>query len=104
MPVRDGIPERRAWDALIRDSDGETGVELEQRLYDVQSQTRRLMLKWRDSGVERLLIVLADTRCNRRALAEFPDYFQAVPRLKTSKVLDLLEAGQRPPTGLIFFS
>lgn len=103
LPARDGVPERRAWDALIRDSDGDTGVELEQRLYDVQSQTRRILLKWRDSGVERLLVVLADTRTNRRVLAEFSDYFQALPRLKTSHVLRLLEAGRRPPTGLILF-
>lgn len=103
LPAREGAPERRAWDALIRDSDGETGVELEQRLYDVQSQTRRILLKWRDSGAERLLLVLADTRTNRRVLAEFPDYFQALPRLRTSSVLRLLEAGRRPPTGLILF-
>ncbi|MGI8928550.1 MAG: hypothetical protein ACR2H0_03655 [Candidatus Limnocylindrales bacterium] len=41
---------------------------MEQRLYDVQAQTRRILLKWRDSGVERLLLVLADTRVNRRVL------------------------------------
>ena len=76
---------------------------MEQRLYDVQAQTRRILLKWRDSGVDRLQLVLADTRANRRVLAEFPDYFQALPRLKTSYVLALLEAGRRPPTGLILF-
>lgn len=103
LPARDGVPERRAWDALIRDSDGETGVELEQLLYDVQSQTRRMLLKWRDSGAERLLLVLADTRTNRRVLAEFADYFLQLPRLRTSHVLRLLEAGRRPPTGLILF-
>lgn len=81
----------------------ETGVELEQRLYDVQSQTRRILLKWRDSGAERLLLVLADTRTNRRVLEEFQEYFQELPRLRTSHVLKLLEAGRRPPTGLILF-
>ena len=103
LPPREGIPERRAWDAVIRDVDGETGVELEQRLYDVQSQTRRILLKWRDSGAERLLLVIADTRGNRRVLAEFPDYFKELPRLKTSHVLRMLEAGLRPPTGMILF-
>jgi transcriptional regulator with XRE-family HTH domain len=101
LPARDGVPERRAWDALIRDVDGDTGVELEQRLYDVQAQTRRVLLKWRDSGAERLLLVVADTRGNRRVLAEFADYFQQLPRLRTSRVLGLLEAGIRPPTGLM---
>lgn len=73
LPARDGVPERRAWDALLFDAGGQTGVELEQRLYDVQSQTRRILLKWRDSGAERLLLVVADTRTNRRVLAEFAD-------------------------------
>jgi transcriptional regulator with XRE-family HTH domain len=103
LPARDGIPERRAWDALITGADGETGVELEQRLYDVQSQTRRILLKWRDSGVERLLLIVADTRGNRRVLAEFPDYFGQLPRLRTASVLQMLEAGIRPPTGMILF-
>ena len=101
LPARGSVPERRAWDALLFDETGQTGVELEQRLYDVQAQTRRNLLKWRDSGAERLLLVVADTRANRRVLAEFADYFQAMPRLKTSRVLRLLEAGIRPPTGLI---
>lgn len=103
LPARDGVPERRAWDALLFDQTGETGVELEQRLYDVQSQTRRVLLKWRDSGADRLLLVVADTRANRRVLAEFPDYFQAMPRLKTIHVIRFLEAGERPPTGLLLF-
>ena len=85
------------------DPAGETGLELEQRLYDVQSQTRRILLKWRDSGVERLLLVVANTRGNRRVLREFPDYFRELPVLNMGQVLRMLEAGQRPPTGMILF-
>jgi len=101
LPPRDGVPEQRAWDAMLYAPDGETGVELEQRLYDVQAQTRRIRLKWRDSGVQRLLLVIADTEANRRALRLFPEYFADLPRLRTATVLSLLDAGNRPPTGVM---
>lgn len=104
LPRRpDGIPEQRAWDATISDATGVTGVELEQRLYDVQAQTRRVHLKWRDSGVDDFLLVVAATASNRRALREFESYFEELPRLGTSRVLVDLRAGRRPPTGLILF-
>lgn len=104
LPQRpNGFPERRAWDAFLEDATGETGVELEQRLYDVQSQTRRIVSKWRDSGAERILVVIADTSGNRRVLSDFPEYFRELPRLGTADVLRSLESGERPPTGLILF-
>ena len=104
LPAKEsGPPERRAWDAILWDATGDTGVELEQRLYDVQAQTRRVLLKWRDSGVERMLLVIADTRGNRRVIDEFPDYFRELPRLRTANVLKLIEAGIRPPSGFVLF-
>lgn len=64
----------RAWDAWIdglqRDgSPAGLAVEAETRLGDVQAVTRRLALKMRDGGVDALLLVLADTRHNRAAVA-----------------------------------
>ena len=100
-PKESGPPERRAWDALLFDSHGDTGVELEQRLYDVQAQTRRILFKWRDSRVERLPLLIADTRGNRRVISEFPDYFRELPRLRTANALALLERGVRPPSGFM---
>jgi transcriptional regulator with XRE-family HTH domain len=99
LPKREGAPEQRAWDAMIFGMDGETGVELEQRLYDVQAQLRRIHLKFRDSGADRLLLLIADTHVNRRVLRTFPDYFADLPRLRTANVLSQLEEGERPPTG-----
>lgn len=98
---RDGVPEQRAWDAMLFGGDGDTGIELEMRLYDLQSQLRRIHLKFRDSNADRLLILIADTPGNRRALRTFPDYFAELPRLRTATVLALVERGQRPPNGHI---
>jgi transcriptional regulator with XRE-family HTH domain len=103
LPPRAGALEQRAWDALISATDGETGVELEIRLHDMQSQTRRILLKWRDSGVERLLLVIADSDANRRAIRLYPDYLSALRRLRRADVVAALKAGRRPPTGYVLF-
>jgi hypothetical protein len=81
-----------------------TAVEFEARLYDIQAQIRRWLLKWRDDPVDQLLIVAADTRHNRHVLAEFTDLLVDFPRLSTADVLGQLRAGQHPPTGLILLS
>jgi transcriptional regulator with XRE-family HTH domain len=103
LPSRDGAPEQRSWDATISDPSETMGVELEAKLYDAQAQTRRIHLKWRDSGLERMLLVVADTKGNRRVLREFGEYFDAWPRLRTHDCLATLANGRLPPTGLILF-
>lgn len=99
LPQRDGVVERRAWDCMLFAPDGMTGVELEMRLYDVQDQTRRVKLKWRDAGVDRLLLLLNDSVAVREAVRENSGYFAELPRLKTSTVLRQLERGMRPESG-----
>src|SRR4051794_38912618 len=91
LPFREGAPEQRAWDAMLYAGDGETGVELEMRLYDLQAQIRRIHLKWRDSGAQRLLLLISDSHANRRALRTYPSYLNDLPRLKTAGVLALLK-------------
>ena len=43
----------RAWDAVIRFSDGSVAVEAETRLRDLQALERRIALKQRDGTIER---------------------------------------------------
>ncbi|HEY5488448.1 MAG TPA: hypothetical protein VIK00_01305, partial [Candidatus Limnocylindrales bacterium] len=99
LAQRDGAFEQRAWDAMIFGSDGDTGIELEQRLYDVQAQSRRIMLKWRDSGADGLPLLIADTSHNRTVLEALPEYFSELPALDEASVLTALSRGERPPTG-----
>jgi transcriptional regulator with XRE-family HTH domain len=99
LPKREGVAEQRAWDAMIFGTDGETGVELEMRLYDLQSQTRRIHLKWRDSGAERPLLLINDTAVNRCVLRTYPEYLVDLPRLKTSTMYATLDGGARPQSG-----
>lgn len=60
--------DRRAWDALILLPEVRVGVEAETRARDSQDLQRRLALKRRDGGVDHVVLLLADTRHNRRFL------------------------------------
>jgi transcriptional regulator with XRE-family HTH domain len=104
LPAKPDRLEQRAWDLLVSGRDERTAIEFEARLYDIQEQTRRLRLKWRDDPVEHLLLVIADTTANRRVLDEFGDLLADFPRQRTATVLQQLRSGHHPPTGLILFS
>ena len=101
LPPSEAVPEQRAWDAMIFGPDGDTGVELEMRLYDLQAQTRRILLKWRDSGTQRLPLLINDSRANRRILRTYPDYLDELPRLNEAALLGQLERGVLPETGYV---
>ena len=103
LPQRPDVPtEQRAWDALIHGRGKRTAVEYETRIRDAQAVTRRHELKRRDDPVDGFLLVLAGTRNNRRIYAQFRDLWPDLPRLRTSRVLATLEAGEHPPSGIIF--
>ena len=102
LPQRPGQPtELRAWDAVLFGAGLRTGLELEMRLRDGQAVERRLAAKRRDDPVDAFLLLIADTKTNRRVLAENASLFGDLPRLKTSTVLKVLRAGQHPATGLL---
>ena len=88
----------RAWDLTIADqARRRCGVELETRFVDVQDQLRRLTRKVADGGLDRVLLVLADTRSNRAAIRA------AAGLLSTTFVIDdaaayaALARGEVPP-------
>lgn len=102
LPSTGPYPEQRAWDSLI-DGDGEeTAVELEVSLYDM-AQTRRIFIKQRDGQPDHLLVVVADTRSNRRVLNASADLLQGLPILRRRDVIQALRAGRHPPTGIVLF-
>jgi len=101
LPSIQGRPELRAWDAVIYKRLERCTGELEMRLRDVQALRRRVDLKRRDDPSESFLLLVADTRHNRRVLAEFAELFADLPRLRPSRVRAALDAGQLPPTGLL---
>lgn len=96
-------PEHRAWDAVLYGSGQRTAIEFERRLYDLQAQLRRHRMKLRDDPVDHLLLVVSNTRANRRAVSEFTELLVDLPRLRTSTVLAMLRSGRHPPTGIMLF-
>jgi hypothetical protein len=77
LPI-DGDP--RAWDALIRGDDWRIACEAETVLDDVQAVERRIALKQRDGEIDHVIVLVADTPRNRRALAAAPAAFATFSR------------------------
>lgn len=85
----------RAWDAVIEGADWRRPVEAETVLDDIQALERRLALKVRDGRVDGVILVVADTRRNRRALAAAPGAFAVFDR-NAGRILRNLAAGRDP--------
>ncbi len=87
--------DRRAWDGVIRGAGWSIGVEAETVLYDLQDVERRIALKQRDGSVDHVIMLVADTRRNRRALAAASHAFAGFRR-DARTVLRALAAGHDP--------
>jgi len=87
----------RAWDAMIRSAAWRLAVEAETVLEDIQAVERRLALKQRDGQIDHVLLVVADTRRNRRALASAPAAFLGFSR-DARRLLRNLSRGAEPRT------
>jgi hypothetical protein len=86
----------RAWDADVGGAGWSVPVEAETRLRDVQALARRLALKRRDDGAETMILLIADTRHNRRVLRlAMPDLVLEFPATGRA-VLAALWAGEQP--------
>ena len=67
----------RAWDGFFMLAQKPIAVEAETRLRDLQALDRRCRLKMRDSGVERVVLVVSDTAHNREMLDLYRDGLRA---------------------------
>jgi len=102
------VADARAWDHWL---DGwPTGtnprglaVELETRIGDYQALMRRLNRKMRDGGVDDILLVVADTPSNRRAVAAAGPQVAADFPVSARRALASLAAGERPTGSALVF-
>jgi transcriptional regulator with XRE-family HTH domain len=88
--------DQRAIDAVVRFGSLGVGFELETRLVDAQALVRRLALKQRDAGLARMVLVLADTRTNRAALAAADGTLRSAFSLAKREVIASLRDGRAP--------
>ena len=88
--------DRRAWDGLASLGNMTLAVEAETRIRDIQALERRLGLKARDGGLEKLLLVVSDTRSNRQVVAAHRETLRPLLPLDGRDVLHALRAGRLP--------
>jgi len=86
----------RAWDATALSSTCRIGVEAETRLRDVQALDRRLALKERDGGMDRLVLLVLYSRSNREVLRSHGAVLALRFPVPGPRALELLRAGADP--------
>ena len=93
----------RAWDVLLRLGSVRAGVAVETRLRDWQALLRQEHRKLRDSGAERLFLVLLDSHVNRRAVHDAGESLRQALPLDGRSVWRALRTGRDPgASGLLF--
>jgi len=114
LRVRTEVPlpipgDLRAWDASIAgfaatsSGDPFLAVDAETVLSDLQALLRRLTLKMRDGGVDHVLLLVADTRSNRGAVAGASELLRDRFQVSTRQALAALRAGRHPGGSAIVF-
>lgn len=99
MPIAGDL---RAADAVIDGPGVAVLVEAETRLDDLQALERRLNAKQRDLQLARVLLLVADTRHNRRVVADHPPVRARFP-ISTRAALAALARGRDPGGDAIVF-
>lgn len=103
------IGDQRAWDGWIDGLEGGSSstkslaVEAETRIADFQAQSRRLVLKMRDGGVDHVLMVVADTPANRSAIAAAQRAVTEMFAISPRRALGALAVGVDPGGSAILF-
>jgi transcriptional regulator with XRE-family HTH domain len=90
-----GPHDLRAWDAILT-GPARIAIDAETRLRDMQALQRREELKWRDSGVDRLVLLVSATHHNRAVLREFRSALASTFPLDSRETLAALRAGRAP--------
>ena len=86
----------RAWDATAVCPTCRIAVEAETRLRDVQALDRRLALKERDGGMDRLVLLVLDSRSNRDVIRLHGEILAVRFPVPAGRALELLGAGVDP--------
>jgi transcriptional regulator with XRE-family HTH domain len=105
IPIED---DQRAWDGVIDGlADGPSTTlpaEAETRLHDFQAQVRRIQLKMRDGQVDHVLLVVAATRANRRAVREAGSLLRDLFPIPARSTLAALREGRHPGGSALVFA
>jgi hypothetical protein len=78
-------------------------AEVESRISDAQAQIRKLTLKMRDAGIDDVLLVVADTPANRRAIAAAWSMIGSLFPISQRRALSALAEGRYPGGSSLIF-
>lgn len=101
--VLPGDADLGAWDAETGGAGWRLPIDAETVLDDVQAVERRVHRKQRDDGADHVLVLIADTKRNRRALAAAPAAFGGFSR-DARAVLRALREGRDPGTSAVILA
>ena len=102
--------DRRAWDMFLDHLLDEHGrprglpVEVETRIGDVQAQFRRIALKLHDAEMDAVVVVVADTPSNRRAVAASRSALAGMFRVSPRMAFAALAEGRHPGGSSLVFT
>jgi transcriptional regulator with XRE-family HTH domain len=101
LSVRTEVPvpipgDARAWDLVVDGGPMPIGTEAETRLRDWQALERRIALKARDSGIDRVIVLVSATRANRAALRLVEASGRAMFPVQSRAALRALAEGRDP--------
>ncbi len=88
--------DRRAWDAVVAGPGWLLPIEAETRPGDLQALERRLTLKLRDSGFDRVLLVLGQSRHNGDFVRAHAGALHERFPVSGERAIELLRAGVDP--------
>lgn len=78
-------------------------VEGETRIIDAQGQIRRITLKMRDSGIDHVLLVVADTPAHRQAVVSAQVIIAESFPISARKAVAALAAARHPGGSALLF-
>jgi len=93
MPIAGDL---RAWDAAAELMRRIVAIEAEMRVVNAQAVDRRVSLKRRDSGIETVILLVADTKANRATLASDREALRASFPLDSRQFLAAIRNGLPP--------
>ncbi len=94
----------RSWDAQILSPGSRVAIEAETRIRDAQATWRRIAMKLRDDRtVDHVLVLVADTPMNRRAIGAVRELLRSEVPLDSRAVLAAIDRGRSPgASGIVF--
>jgi transcriptional regulator with XRE-family HTH domain len=98
------ISDLRSWDAQLWFPDCGVGIEAETRIHDGQATWRRCAAKLRDDPtIAHVILLIADTPSNRRAVTAIRELLRPELPLDTRAILTAIGTGRCPgASGIVF--